>query len=254
MNNPSRVTIRETYTLPSRGKFPGVPERITWRAMSLMDEKQRLASQGISGIVDLIGNCTVEPEGFDPYCLSRFDCDFAMMKLRIVSHGPMYNVEVRCPHCGKLIKEAINLDELPVKEVEDDFSPVFEMGPLPTSGDILKVKMLVMGDLRDIDEEARRVSAKFPDYPGNPADVLSYIYKIQEVNGEKLPFTRLKTYVENMPVSDSVYFDQAYEEAYSDYGVDTQLAFVCDNCRQSFTKFMPLNEEFFRPKYNTQKR
>lgn len=251
MATSSRVSIQETYDLPSRGTFPDVPAQITLRAMSLRDEKQRLASQGINGIVDLINNCVVKPEGFDAYKMCRFDLDFAMLKLRIVSHGPKYNVEVKCPYCGKINKKVINLDDIETRMVDDDFKPEFEVGPLPVLGDTLTVKILTFQDINDIEAESRRVLSKFPEYDGDPSDILNYVYKIVAVNGEKLPYTKLKAYVESMPATDSVFLDEYYDNALNEYGLDTILSFTCDDCKESFQRVMPMNSEFFRPRYIT---
>lgn len=254
MSTMSRVTINETYDMPSRGKFPGVPNQITLRAMSLMDEKQRLASNGISGIVDLISNCTIKPENFDAYKMPMFDIDWAMLKLRVVSHGPMYKASVTCPHCGGTNDVEINLDDIPLISVEDEFASEFEIGPMPLSGDILKVKVLTFQEVMDMEAEAKRILAKFPDYEGDPTDVLDYIYKIVEVNGEKLTYVHLKSYVESMTAADSIFFDQAYQENVSKYGPDTDISFTCSHCREAFIRSMPMNSEFFRPQYSTGKR
>lgn len=254
MSTASRVTIRESFDLPSRGKFPGVPAKITLRAMSLLDERQRLASNSINGIIDLIGNCIVDPDNVNPYDMPRFDIDYAMMKLRVISHGSNYNAEVVCPYCGSVNKEVIDLDKIPCNYVDDDFEPEFEVGPLPVSGDILKIKILTFNDVNKIEAEAKRVLQKFPNYEGDPTDVLNYIYKIQQVNGEKIPYTQLKSYIESMPASDSIYLDQVYDEALGRYGLDTRIQFTCDKCKETFMRSMPMNDEFFRPKFNIEKR
>lgn len=255
MSNTSRVAIQETYELPSRGKFPGVPDKVTLRAMSLLDEKRRLASPGMNGIIELISNCIVSPEGVNVMDMTGFDVDFLMLKLRVVSHGPMYNVEVVCPYCGKVNKIAINLDDIPVKEVEDNFEYMTEIGPLPVSGDILKVKMLTFGDSDKIETESKRILEKFPEYEGDPSGIINYIYKIVEVNGKKdIPYPQLKTYVEGMTAADSIYLDEAYSSFIGKYGPETTVMFKCNHCREDFMKDMPMNAEFFRPKYYTPKR
>lgn len=251
MASMSRVTIQETHDLPSRGKFAGVPEQITLRAMSLMDEKQRLASSGLKGLVDLIGNCVVEPANFDAKMMPMFDIDWAMIKLRTISHGPLYKVSVTCPHCGKVQSHQINLDDITLKSVEDDFLSEFEIGPLPTSGDVLTMKVLTYSELEEMQAEAKRVLAKFPEYKGDPEDVLDYIYKIVSINGDKLPYPQLKIYVENMAASDSIYIDQAYQTKFNKYGPDTILSFTCEDCGEAFLRSMPINTDFFRPKYYT---
>ena len=254
MATTSRVTIRESFDMPSRGKFPGIPERITLRAMSLMDEKQRLASSGLAGIVDLIGNCIVEPENIDAHDMPMFDIDWAMLKLRVVSHGPVYKATVSCPHCGHVQSVDIDLDSIELVPVEDDFSAEFEMGPLPVSGDTLTVKILTFKDLEDMENESKRILAKFPEYKGDPTDVLDYIYKIVMINGEKRPYPHLKSYVESMAAADSIYFDQVYGERLGKYGPDTLLPFTCESCNEAFMRNMPMNSEFFRPRYDTTKR
>ena len=252
MSNTSRVAIQETYEMPSRGKFPGVPPKVTLRAMSLLDEKKRLSAQGLAGLVDVIKGCIVEPQGFDPMNTPRFDLDFLMIKLRIVSHGPNYNVQVTCPHCGKVNKETLNLDEMPINYVDDDFEYVKEIGPLPMSGDVLKIKMLTFADIENIDAEAKRVLAKFPEYEGDPSAVLNYIYKIVEINGNSnIPYPQLKAYVENMSANDSIYLDQKYDEMMDKYGLVTKIFFTCDHCQQQFVRELPINDEFFRPKFRT---
>lgn len=253
MSNNTNVTLNDKFTLPSRGKVQGIPATLTMRAMSLLDEKKRLASSGIRGLVNLINSCIIEPEGVDVGNFLRFDLDYAMIALRIISHGPLYRVAVTCPHCGKKHEEDLNLSEIPCKEVSDDFSPVFEM-QLPIKGDTLKVHLLTFNELEKLDEEAQRVLSKFPNYEGNPADVLEYIYKINEVNGEKLPYPALKQYVENLSAADSIYFDQMYEEKMGSYGLDTHLVFTCDSCKGTFERMLPINDEFFRPQYYTTQR
>lgn len=249
MSNTSRVAIQETFDLPSRGKFPGTPEKITLRAMSLLDEKKRLSAQGISGLIDVIGDCVVNPENFDVYNLVRFDLDFLMIKLRIVSHGPLYNVQVTCPFCGKTTKLTINLDDIPIKYVDDDFTPTTEIGPLPMSGDMLKVKILTYADVEKIEAESKRILSKFPEYEGDPSDVLNYIYKIIEINGKTdIPYHQVKQYVERMSANDSIYFDEAYNDYLDEYGADTNIIFSCSQCKRDFTRYMPINDEFFRPK------
>lgn len=253
MSNNTNVTLNQTFDLPSLGKIPGVPATITLRAMSLLDEKKRLASSGIRGLVNLINSCIIEPEGVDVGAFPRFDLDYAMIALRIISHGPMYKVSVTCPHCGKKHEEELNLSEIPMNNVDDDFSHIFEI-KLPIKGDTLKVHILNFNEIEKLENEAQKVLAKFPNYEGNPSDVLEYIYKINEVNGEKMAYPMLKQYVENLSAADSIYFDQVYEEHIGSYGLDTRLTFLCESCGGTFERMLPINDEFFRPQYHSTKR
>lgn len=253
MSNNTNVAITETFELPSNGKVTGTPAKITLRAMSLLDEKKRLASSGKKGLINLISNCIVEPEKTDVGEFLSFDVDYAMVALRIISHGPMYRVNVTCPHCGKVHSEELNLSDIPVKECDDSFSAQFEIN-LPICGDTLKVHLLNSNQEEKMTAEAEKILQKFPNYEGDPADILSYIYRIDEVNGEKLPYPMLKQYVESLSAADSIYFDDAYASKIGDYGLDTEIAFKCEHCGGTFNRMLPINEEFFRPKYYTTQR
>lgn len=252
MNNNTNVTLTQKIELPSAGKFPNVPASITLRAMSLLDEKKRLASVGTQGIVNLVNSCTIDPQGFDAGNMCEFDLDYAMLALRVLSHGPKYKVSVTCPRCGHTQDEDIDISSLPCKQVDDDFSPSFEI-QLPVSGDTLTVHILCFNERERMRAEAQRILTKFPGYEGDPADVLEYIYKIDEVNGEKMPYPMKKQYVESMLAADSVHFDNVYSERIKGYGLDTLIPFTCKNvsCKAPFTRYMAINEEFFRPKHNT---
>lgn len=254
MDNNTNVTLSKTITLPSLGKFRNIPANITIRAMSLLDEKRRLASNGVEAIVQLISRCVTSPENFDAGDLCQFDLDYAMIELRALSHGNAYPVTVTCPHCGATIDKVLDLSQLECVNVDDSFSSEFEIGPLPNCGDTLKVKILTYNDEKRMNEEAKKILNKFPNYEGDPRDILDYVYKVVEVNGEKLPYVHLKPYVENLSATDSIYFDEAYSDHLKEYGINPIVDFECNRCNESFSRMLPINDEFFRPKYYSEGR
>ena len=75
--------------------------------MTTFEEKNRLGSQGfwqtMSGILNAV---VVAPEGFNSEDMTLFDFHFLMYKMRTVSYGPTYKVNVTCPHCGKSFDNA----------------------------------------------------------------------------------------------------------------------------------------------------
>lgn len=250
----NKVAMQEVFALPSNGKFAQVPKEITLRAMSLLDEKKRLASVGLRGLLDLVTGCIVAPENVDALNMPAFDVDFCLIMLRILSHGPQYSVSVTCPHCGKTIDTQIDLGTIESMMAPDDFSAQFEIGPLPMSGDVITAKLLTYAEVLAMREEADKILAKFPQYKGDPADVLEYIYKIQKINGEEKPYVEKKAYIEQLTAADSIYLDEAYADAEGAYGPNKLVSFICDSCHNTFEKQLPMNEEFFRPKYYTAKR
>lgn len=246
----TRVPIQETYEIPSRGKIytdMEVPAEFTLRAMTTVEEKMRLSGQGMEAIPKLIQACTVEPTGIDVSKLKMFDLQFLMYKLRIVTYGSEYDMELRCPFCGATKKVRIDLDDIPVNYLDE--IPNLTFGPLPVSGDTIECKALSSADYAYIMKEAKRIKSKFPDYVGDPEVILNLQQKICKINGEELISGLLKTYVEDMNMRDVRFLESKYNDALSDIGMNTNMTEVCDSCGEEFDYTISTGAEFFRPRY-----
>lgn len=247
----AKVAIRETYELPSNGvlyKDEGIPSTITLRAMNALDEKIRLASSGMRTIPELLKSCIVNDEKIDPYKLKLFDLQFLMYKLRIITYGSEYKVRVNCPHCGQEHEIIVNLDEIPINKLDSNFVEPFEIGSLPVSGDSITCRLLSAEDFINMETEARKIKAKFPNYIGDPEFILNYKYKIVSINGECKP-QLLQSYIENMHAKDMRYFDSKYNEVADNLGMDLNMTDICPSCGGDIDYTIPVTTEFFRPKY-----
>lgn len=253
MANYSRVAIQETFELPSRGIIYNgeIPAEITLRAMTTLEEKMRLASIGTTNVIpNLIKACIVEPKNLDVNKLKLADLQFLIYKLRIITYGEDYKISLRCLECGNQFDVTINLDEIPVKMADETYTEPFEIGPLPVSGDMLSCRILSSGDYIEIEKEARRIRSKFPNYVGDPEFILSYLYKIEKVNGEEIPYAMLQSYVENMHARDMRYFDSKYNQKVDSVGMDLEMTRVCPICSVDVNFVLPITSEFFRPTYD----
>lgn len=248
-NTEVRVPIRETFTLPSNAiPYNGeIPAEVTLRAMTTMDEKIRLSGTGLNSLTSLIDACVVEPENFDSKKLKLFDLQFLMYKLRTITYGSNYKVSAYCDHCEKFVDINVNLDELEITNLDENYVEPFEVGPLPVSGDIITCKNLSVGDLINIDKEGKRILSKFKDYVGDPEFILGFKYLIVTVNGEVLPDFKKQQYVENMNAMDLRFLDLSYEKSVSNFGIDTFVIADCPSCGAPVEFSMPITDEFFRP-------
>lgn len=244
-----RVPIRETFTLPSNGiPYNGeVKSEVTLRAMTTMDEKIRLSGSGLNSLASLIDACVVEPEVFDSKLLKLYDLQYLMYMLRVITYGSNYKVNAYCEHCEKFVEVNVDIDSLEVIPLKDDYVEPFEIGPLPVSGDILTCKNLSVGDLINIDKEAKRILAKFKDYVGDPEFILGFKYLILKVNGDILPDFKKQKYVEEMNAKDLRFLDLSYEKFVSGFGINTSVTAECPICGAPVEFTMPITEEFFRP-------
>lgn len=249
----NNVPIQETYEIPSRGKIYGtsmvVPERITLRAMTALDEKLRLSSNNpFISVSKLVNNCMVDCDQVDAARLKFFDLHFLMFKLRILTYGPEYRIKITCPSCGDRHDVTINLDELKCEYAPDDLVEPMDI-KLPVSGTTVGVKFMEANDYLNISAEAQRIRTKFPDYEGDPEYIPSYMCKIVTVNGEELVPSKKQEFIENMHAKDLRVFDEKYAELTGKLGLDLGQVDVCPKCGHVLEYDVPMVREFFRPTY-----
>ncbi|MDO4842961.1 MAG: hypothetical protein Q3982_09820, partial [Phoenicibacter congonensis] len=122
--------------LPSNGRLSGVPSKVTLKAISTKEEKLLYGSSNDNAFDRVLNACIVEPQGFKVNTLTTPDKFALLLKLRIHTYGPEYWITTRCPVCGKTEDTCLNLDEIPVTLLGEDFSEDIEID-LPVSGDKL---------------------------------------------------------------------------------------------------------------------
>lgn len=248
-----RVPIHETHEIPSRGILygEGVPSQITLRAMDALDEKKRLAGNGMSTIADVINGCIVGDESIDVKNFVLADVEFLMYKLRIETYGPDYKLNVMCqnPKCGHIHEHTINLDELDIRYIDDDFIYPFTLPALPKSKDVITAKIMTVNDYTNMEGRASKILNKFPDYIGDPEYILKPEYRIVEVNGEVIPSYKIQKYIESMHMMDRRFFECKYDDAINGFGLDTSVVLKCPDCGEDIFINLPVTDEFFRPTY-----
>jgi hypothetical protein len=247
-----RVAIQEKYLLPSGGKIYGneaYSSEITLRAMSTLEEKIRLSSgSGSSILPELVKACIVSPAEIDTKALKLFDLEFLIYKLRIVTYGPKYKVQVRCSGCGSLLDSEVNLDKLEISKLPDDFTEPFDLMVLPISSDKISCRLLNSYDFQNLNNDVRKTLDKYPDYVGDPSMILEWNYKIETINGEKPKSTlEIQKYVESMHAHDFHCMCDSYADKISNVGLNKNQTIVCPHCGQTTEYALPVNEEFFRP-------
>jgi len=251
----SKSTITETYSLPSAGsQLYGemeVPSEFTLRAMTTLEEKMRLSSSdGFKIIPQIIKACCVDPKAtIDLRRLKIFDLQYLMYKLRVVTYGPEYEVTIQCPYCGKTQKVVVNLDDIPVNNVPEDFVEPFEIGPLPVNGDVLGCRLTSTIDHEDIQREVKRIISKFPDYVGDPEYILRWNYILLTKNGDNMGIREIQPYIENLHAKDLRFLESKYDKMVSSFGLDLSMVEKCSNCEEDINFTLPMTSEFFRPEY-----
>lgn len=250
----TRVPFQETVKLPARGITNGEEsnpiDSVTLRAMTTMEEKMRLSStSGYKIIPRLIKACLVDPSNLDVENMLMPDINVLMYRLRALTYGNEYKVQVYCPNEEKYVNTVVNLNEIPINYADETFTGVFELESLPISGDVLTCKMLSPKDMEKIDRECMRIRKKYPEYIGDPEMIVEWTYKITKINGDDKNPMEIRRYIEEMHARDLLFLEDKYNEAISGIGMDLNIIDVCPDCGGELEYTLPITTEFFRPRY-----
>ena len=249
MMNESNFT--QVITLPSKGLLnPEIPKgEVTQRCMMVSDQKFLNGSSHNSGSLlnQLIQRTTTAPEGFDISNLTPTDTIYMLFKLRVLSYGDMYTFRTRCPECGKKIDVTVNLAELPVETLEDDFTEKLSV-ELPRRGDTVYTKIMTNADKDALTAELSRRKRK------NPQDeseyILKIVYAIEKIklkkDGSELTHPiDIERYVSSLTDYDAQVI-LATKDSVS-FGLGAIVECTCSECKQDIEVGLNFSGDFFRP-------
>lgn len=213
-------------TLPSKGiGYRNIPAEITVNTLTFEDEKHLTTLDLDSNFVDeLLKRCTnIE----DPGSLYLFDKLFAIVMMRKASFGDSVKLKATCRSCASDNNLEVNISELPVDYVSDDFKGYIEV------------------DLVDLNKKAkvRLATGSDQDLLSTKDKILDNLWRfILDIGGyneapiinaaiKKLTSRDVKLLI------DALRFDEA--------GIQTNAHFICSNCNTKGTTSIPFTEAFF---------
>ena len=243
------VSIQESFRLPSEGKVYAeeINPDITLRSMTVLEEKKRLGNttNQFKLLASVIDDCIVnKPQGFSSYDLIAGDFQYLLFKLRTVTYGNSYNLTLRCPHCGHRYDYVQDLDKLEEVRFEEGMLKRLTV-TLPKSKDTVTIKLMTPRMSDTIENRAKEVMQKNPDYEGSAIYVYSLMAVIDTVNGESLIDARKQKYVEKLVMADANAIRNAADSL--KLGVDTHCSSTCPSCKQTFPFLLPFTSEFLGP-------
>ena len=247
-----KSTIVENYTLPSKGliyKIPFNPD-ITIRSMTLAEEMRRLqvTEEAYRPMSEVIDDCIETKLPISSYDMCLGDYQFLLHKLRIVTYGPEYKLSVICPNCGARNDLIINLDDLKVIELKEEYENLMEV-TLPRSKDVIKIKFQTPRMLDNIAKERKEMKKQFPDLKGDPGMLLTLQNVIDEVNGRKMSRLQMQEYIKDLPMLDINYLIQQAGKLSDCVSIDPMIDFTCKECGVAGQASFRFTSEFFTPTY-----
>lgn len=255
MDAMQNYNFTQVVTLPSKGLLnPEIPNgEVTQRCMMVADQKFLAGSnQGAeSAINQLIQRTIVSPEHFDVSKLTLPDALYLLFKLRVLSYGNKYTFRSRCPECGKKIDITIDLSDIPVTYLAEDYADSL-VAKLPHRGDTVYTRLLTNEDLDEINKELKRRKKRSPeDDSGYILRIARSIDKIvfakPDENGRKetsSPF-EIERYIESLTDLDATTIMYARDSV--NYGISPVVECVCPECHEYIDVSLRFSSEFFRP-------
>lgn len=255
----SNVTSNFTHEiqLPSLGYLnPEIPDgKIVQRCVTVRDQKFLAGSKSTGGnSKELLKRTIVSPETVDIDNLTVSDTLFLMFKLRILSYGEKFSYRARCPECGERIDVTVDLSQLPVEYLADDYAKSLEI-TLPNSGDTVYTQILRNRDFDEIRSEAKRLAKKNGDEDGTNfilriARTIKKV-KLKEANadGDKVlehPVD-IQKYVEDLTDLDATAIISTTGNI--KFGILPTVEYVCPECKEYIDLNVHFDPNFFRPKY-----
>lgn len=251
-------TIAERYTLPSRGLLydQDINPEVKIRSMTVRDEMKRLApvTDGTvyRNMAEIIDSCLVEKPGISSYDMCLGDYQFLLHKLRIVSYGPDYKIECRCPMCNDYDEHVINLEDLKLNELKDFDKKEQLTLTLPVSKKVIELNITTPRMLDNIQKEVNRVAKQYKKENKTMSEIdwhLLYqlVYSIKTVDGVKLNISDKETFCNKLVARDYNAIINKLDKLDEKVGLGATLEVHCNNCGFDITTSFRITSEFFRP-------
>lgn len=238
----------EIIQLPSQGMFYGdtIPGgKVELRPMTTAEERILAGSKGSNSlnIFDkLISRCMVSPK-INPDQLLITDRFFLFMVIRVITYGPHYGFNIKCPNCSLNFKHQVNiLTDLKITSLDEEAKEPLEV-KLPKSGKTVKLRLLRGFDEKAIqDYENSQLRNNLIE--GDPAYVFRMARHVVQVDQEEMSFMQVLGFLENLHGADSSTIKDALDKY--DSGIDPTVNTNCPKCSTEVALSLPLNAEFFR--------
>ena len=251
MERQTDFTIMEGYELPSQGKIydKAVNPHIELRSMTAREEMRRLSpsSTPLKTLADIIEGCCIEKPAIHVYDMALGDYEFLLHKLRIVTYGEDYKVSLRCSDCGEMIETIAKLDQLSVKEFDEETVNNLRTFSLPKSGRIITLNFLSPRRVEEMEVKVKDMKRKYKTATIDFETLVRLLTNIDLVDGEKKSEHELENIITNLPALDLQKILNNIDKLNQQVGLDNVLYLTCPECGEEIMTFFRFGPEFFRP-------
>lgn len=247
------VTPTEFVELPTKGKFYPEghalhnAETIEIRHMTAKDTdiltSRALLKKGIA-VERMLQSVIIDPT-IKVNDLYVGDKNAMIVACRINGFGPHYDTKVTCPSCNATSEHSFNLEEVNIKEVDDEDVTISNEGTfsiqLPKSNVVVECRLLGGQDEKKLFASSEK-NKKHKLQDATLTD--QYKLFIVSVNGET-ERRWVEKFVDVMPALDASYLRKIYDKVVPN--VDMRHEFECPKCEHESFIDIPFSADFFWP-------
>ena len=247
------ITIKETFTLPSKGLVYStkINPKVTLRSMTTEDEMLRLSpnENDYESSCELIDRCIEGDFPLSSYDLCLGDYQFLLTKLWLVTYGSEYKVVIQCPNCGEVTNASVDLSEIEVHELDEEDFELENEFELPMSKSKVKLSLQTPRMLDSIKEKAKNKRRKTKTST-NFELLFSAMSLISEVDGKPMNEMSLEAFIRKLPLKDVYFIIQKGDELNGKVGLDNSVIAKCSNCNYEIITNFRFEPRFLGPQYN----
>ena len=242
--------IVENLVLPSKGLIyeEKVNPEIQLSSMKTKHEMMRLSATEESQkiMAQIVDDCIVSDVGISSYDMCLGDFQYLLYKLRTVTFGEEYEMQCRCPYCGFENIVTINLDELPVKEYDNNLADLLEI-TLPVSGNNIRLTMQTPRMLDRINARVRDTNRRRKNTNENMTVLFTIMSSLEEIDGEPVDMGSIEQWIRELPMADTNALLYRIDEINNSLGIELDSMETCKVCGSTFLAPFRVNDSFFRP-------
>ena len=101
----------------------------------------------------------VEKPGIPVYDMCVGDFEYALHRLRAITHGSDYKLTVTCPNCLRTFEASVSLDDLEIIEYTDELEKL-KVFTLPRSGKKIRLNLQTPRTLDEIELRTKEIKKK----------------------------------------------------------------------------------------------
>ncbi len=243
--------VYEEVVLPSKGAFydgqDGPKDGILHIRPMTGEEEQILATpryvrRGLA--INMIFQRCLKENNFSPDNFLSADRTFLLIWLRGISYTPKYEVEVKCPECGRKYNTELNLAELIINDCPKNFKPPLN-GKMPTSGYKFNYRLSRGSDETAIQEYRDKRLKDWGDTGVDDSLIYRTAMMLDDIEG-LTDKKELMMLLKKLPIQDVSYLRNRTTEP--PFGVNTKCNIDCPGCQANYEVDLPLEANFFFPR------